>query len=132
MLGDDRSRERGVLEMAAEDIFRNIARAPDRDFLIRVSFVEIYNEKIFDLLSDQSEPPLVNIREDPRKGVYCEATDMGISSYDDILRATRKGTNRRHVAETLMNEKSSRSHTIFRYILYGYSLIIGQSYTDTQ
>ena len=65
-------------------------------------------------MSDLSEPPLVNIREDPRKGVYCEATDVVIASYDEILRCMRKGTGRRHVAETLMNEKSSRSHTIFR------------------
>lgn len=114
MLGDEKSNQRGVLEMAAEDIFTNIARAPDRDFLIRVSFVEIYNEKIFDLLSDSIEPPMVNIREDPRKGVYCETTEVIITSHEDILKSLRKGTARRHVAETLMNEKSSRSHTIFR------------------
>lgn len=112
MLGDGQSR--GVLELAAEDIFRNIAVCPDRDFLIRVSFVEIYNEKIFDLLSDSVEPPLVNIREDPRKGVYCETTEAIITDYDTILKSLKKGTSRRHVAETMMNEKSSRSHSIFR------------------
>jgi centromeric protein E len=115
MLGD--GTHRGVLELAAEDIFANISQCPDRDFLIRVSFVEIYNEKIFDLLSDMTEAPQVSIREDPRKGVYCETTENFISDYDTILRALHKGTARRHVAETQMNEKSSRSHSIYRIVI---------------
>lgn len=106
---------RGILDLSAENIFNLISQATEREFLIRVSFVEIYNEKIFDLLSDSSDPPNVNIREDPRRGVYCDTTEIMISDYDSIMSAVRKGTARRHVAETLMNEKSSRSHSIFRY-----------------
>ena len=58
--------QRGVLEMAAEDIFRQISESTTRDFLLRVSFVEIYNEAIRDLLSNDVDAS-VSIREDPKK-----------------------------------------------------------------
>ena len=58
--------QRGVLEMAAEDIFRQISESTTRDFLLRVSFVEIYNETIRDLLSNDVDAS-VSIREDPKK-----------------------------------------------------------------
>lgn len=82
--------ERGVLELAAEDIFRLMSENSERDFIIRVSFVEIYNENIRDLLSDAADAS-VSIREDPRKGVYCEATEINIGDYDSIIRAMKKG-----------------------------------------
>ena len=58
--------QRGILDMAAEDIFRQIADCDTRDFLLRVSFVEIYNETIRDLLSHDTDGT-VAIREDPKK-----------------------------------------------------------------
>ena len=65
MLGD--GDERGVLELAVEDVFRQMAeQSTDRDFVVRVSFVEIYNEAIRDLLTDDADSSVV-IREDPKK-----------------------------------------------------------------
>ena len=81
---------KGILEMAAEEIFSKVAETSDRDFLLRASFVEIYNENIRDLLTDSTDSSL-NIREDPRRGVYCEATEVVRSSYDSIIRTIRKG-----------------------------------------
>jgi centromeric protein E len=106
----------GVLEMAAKDIFRQISETNDRDFLLRVSFVEIYNEVIRDLLSDAADPT-VAIREDPRKGVYCEATEIIITDYDSIIKALKRGTSKRTVESTAMNDTSSRSHTIFKLVV---------------
>lgn len=82
--------QRGVLDMAAEDIFSHIEANPNRDFLLRASFVEIYNENIRDLLSDSNDNN-VNIREDPRKGVYCEAQETMITDFDSIIKALKKG-----------------------------------------
>lgn len=82
--------QKGVLNMAAEDIFNFIADHPNRDFLLRASFVEIYNENIRDLLSDSADAS-VAIREDPRKGVYCEASECMITDFDSITRLLRKG-----------------------------------------
>ena len=84
--------QRGVLEMAAEDMFRKIMQCENRDFLLRVSFVEIYNEAIRDLLSDSSDSS-VQIREDPKKGVYCDAVETVITDYDSIIKALRRGNH---------------------------------------
>lgn len=139
MLGSGQG-QRGVLEMAAEEIFNQISESINREFLIRVSFVEIYNENIRDLLSDAADAS-VAIREDPRKGVYCEASELGVRDYETILKALKKGNlqimcfhltikltptqcsycymyyagnAKRTVESTAMNDTSSRSHTIFK------------------
>ncbi|TFJ85980.1 hypothetical protein NSK_002800 [Nannochloropsis salina CCMP1776] len=115
MVGDETGGEEGVLHLAARDIFRLISETNDRDFLLRVSFVEIYNENIRDLLDP--ETPSLSIREDPRKGVYLEAHESIITDFDSIMTALKTGSRHRRVESTAMNERSSRSHTIFRMIV---------------
>ena len=102
-----------VSRMASEDIFRHITESENRQFILKVSYVEIYNENLRDLLSDSTDTSL-NIREDPKRGVYCEAVEFGITSFEDIARALKKGIDKRTVESTAMNATSSRSHTIFK------------------
>lgn len=104
----------GVIHMAASDIFQTIADTPDRDFLLRVSFIEIYNEEVRDLLN-KSEP--LTIREDPKKGVYVESKENIVASFEQMLESLTEGEKMRSVGSTGMNERSSRSHTIFRITL---------------
>ncbi|CAE7890959.1 KIN7L, partial [Symbiodinium sp. KB8] len=91
-------REPGLVRLAAREIFSRISKTPERSFLIRVSYLEIYNEEIRDLLD----------------GIFVESNEVSITSLDMIQRCLEEGEARRHIGETDMNKRSSRSHTIFR------------------
>ena len=100
--------------MAASDIFQNIEKVDTRDFLIRCSFIEIYNEEVRDLLDSSKS---IEIREHPKKGVYVEAKETIVGTFEQLLSVLTDGESHRSVASTGMNERSSRSHTIFRITL---------------
>ncbi|CAB9497188.1 Kinesin-like protein [Seminavis robusta] len=102
----------GVVHMAANDIFKNISQAQDRIFLVRASFLEIYNEEVRDLLSPNS--PTLQVREDPRRGVFVQSKEEIVTNFDALLGILFQGESNRAFASTAMNERSSRSHTIFR------------------
>ncbi|CAM9996711.1 unnamed protein product, partial [Discosporangium mesarthrocarpum] len=115
MQGADDGNVPGIVHMAAEDIFKLIEATPDRHFLLRVSYLEIYNEEIRDLLNP--EGPKLQVREDPRKGVYVEAEEKTVVDFTHVLRTLSFGERQRHVAGTEMNARSSRSHTVFRVVV---------------
>jgi kinesin family protein 1 len=87
-------------------------RDDGRDFMVQAAYVEIFNEKIRDLLN----PDGINlrIREHPHTGVYVEdLLAVEVSNYDDVHSLMQDGTQARAVASTNMNAASSRSHAIF-------------------
>ncbi|XP_019594442.2 centromere-associated protein E isoform X1 [Rhinolophus sinicus] len=108
----------GVIPRAIHDIFQKIKKFPDREFLLRVSYMEIYNETITDLLCNtQKMKPLV-IREDFSRNVYVsDLTEEVVYTPEMALKWITKGEKNRHYGITKMNQRSSRSHTIFRMIL---------------
>ncbi|XP_011884306.1 PREDICTED: centromere-associated protein E isoform X11 [Cercocebus atys] len=108
----------GVTPRAIHDIFQKIKKFPDREFLLRVSYMEIYNETITDLLcGTQKMKPLI-IREDVNRNVYvADLTEEVVYTSEMALKWITKGEKNRHYGETKMNQRSSRSHTIFRMIL---------------
>nr|XP_044999462.1 centromere-associated protein E [Jaculus jaculus] len=108
----------GVIPRAIHDIFQKITKLPEREFLLRVSYMEIYNETITDLLCNtQKVKPLI-IREDINRNVYvADLTEEVVSTSEMALQWLSKGEKNRHCGITKMNQRSSHSHTIFRLIL---------------
>lgn len=105
---------RGLIPRTLDYLFAQINQRSSANvqFLCKCSFVEIYNENIFDLLDVAA--PVCSIREDLKKGVWIEGIAEEViatpqEAYDVLLR----GAKNRHVAETCMNRESSRSHAVF-------------------
>ncbi|XP_002739717.2 uncharacterized protein LOC100369687, partial [Saccoglossus kowalevskii] len=108
-------RNPGVIRRAIRDIFDSIEKTPDREFLLRVSYSELYNEELKDLLS--SEKKSLTIREDGKRVFVQNLTEELVNGYSQVMDLLRKGEGRRHIAGTNMNEHSSRSHTIFCIVI---------------
>lgn len=88
----------------------------DREVTLWVSYMEIYNESVNDLL-DASNTNL-RIREDPSEGYYVGGLkSMRVASIDEVLKVITLGEKSRHYRQTDIHEHSSRSHTIFRVLL---------------
>ncbi|KAK1174946.1 centromere-associated protein E-like [Acipenser oxyrinchus oxyrinchus] len=108
----------GVIPLAIQDIFKTIDATPNREFLLRVSYMEIYNETVTDLLCDSRKKKPLEIREDMNRTVYvADLSEEVVVTAKQVLEWIKKGEKNRHYGETKMNERSSRSHTIFRMIL---------------
>ncbi|XP_074471798.1 uncharacterized protein LOC141756161 isoform X1 [Sebastes fasciatus] len=116
MMGSDRFP--GVMPLAVEDIFQTIKNCPKKEFLLRVSYMEIYNETVSDLLVDSWKRKPLEVRETINKNIYvADLTEELVTSPAQALAWIRKGEKNRHYGKTKMNQRSSRSHTIFRMIL---------------
>ncbi|KAL1304947.1 hypothetical protein AAFC00_003858 [Neodothiora populina] len=112
----------GVIPLAITDIFSYIRENPNREFLLRVSYLEIYNEKLFDLLSLSSsngqQQEEIKLREDSRRGVYATPLKEEIvQSPNQLLRVIAKGDQARKVAGTQFNARSSRSHAVVQIVV---------------
>ena len=114
MEGKDEPPElRGIIPSAFNHVFDAIDGSEGRNYLIRASFLEIYNENVRDLLGkDQSRT--CDLKEDPDKGVYVkDLTSFVVKGVGEINNVLKVGKKNRSVGATLMNADSSRSHSIF-------------------
>ncbi|XP_021339883.1 centromere-associated protein E-like, partial [Mizuhopecten yessoensis] len=108
--------QKGIITLSVEEIFATIEASHHREFLIRVAYMEIYNEKVTDLLS--TEEKVIKIQEDQEKNIQVTGVkEELVSNSGDVLAIIQKGDNRRHMAETKQNDRSSRSHCIIRIII---------------
>eukprot|EP00770_Monocercomonoides_exilis_P008929 MONOS_8884.1-p1 / transcript=MONOS_8884.1 / gene=MONOS_8884 / organism=Monocercomonoides_exilis_PA203 / gene_product=kinesin 3 / transcript_product=kinesin 3 / location=Mono_scaffold00348:47159-48870(-) / protein_length=389 / sequence_SO=supercontig / SO=protein_coding / is_pseudo=false len=105
---------RGIIPRGCEEMFRRIEANdnPDVSYEVKVSFLELYNEKLQDLLDPKSNKN-IKIRESPTKGVYVEnVVEELVESYKEIEEVLEEGEKSRTVAATNMNATSSRSHSV--------------------
>jgi centromeric protein E len=114
--GTSDASSQGIIQMAANDVFAHVATDATRNYVLKTSFIEIYNEEVRDLLvcgNDGMGAPLA-VREDPRRGVFVNANETMVSGLETLMGTLMDGERNRSVGSTAMNERSSRSHTIFR------------------
>ncbi|KAL4622505.1 kinesin-like protein KIF17 isoform X1 [Arapaima gigas] len=105
--------QRGIIPRAFEHIFETIQCAENTKFLVRASYLEIYNEEIRDLLGNDTKQKM-ELKEHPERGVYVRDLSMHmVHSVAECERVMEKGWKNRSVGYTLMNKDSSRSHSIF-------------------
>ncbi|KAL8056737.1 hypothetical protein ABFX02_04G138300 [Erythranthe guttata] len=105
---------RGITEKAVNDIYMHIINTPERDFKIRISGLEIYNENVRDLLNSESGRSL-KLLDDPEKGTVVEKLVEETAKDDQHLRNLIQICDaQRQVGETALNDTSSRSHQIIR------------------
>ncbi|KAF2425691.1 kinesin, partial [Tothia fuscella] len=118
----------GLIPQYCQALFQRIQQAPDANttYNVHVSYFEIYNEHVRDLLipvpfhkrHDEPKVHYLKIRESPQQGVYIPGlTDVLVKSYADIEKHMAVGDKNRTVAETKMNQSSSRSHAVFTITL---------------
>eukprot|EP00956_Cyclotella_meneghiniana_P014035 scaffold20782_cov55-Cyclotella_meneghiniana.AAC.4 len=151
MTGSRQTNQEGIIRLAVEDIFRLIQTqnntgsssnnnhcSSSREYLLRVSYLEIYNEQIYDLLAPQSSmntnqrfgvssnlqhhhlPPSTTVRifESRTEGVQIRGLrEEIVTCPQDVYSLLDMGDARRKVGSTGMNSSSSRSHSVFRLVL---------------
>jgi hypothetical protein len=100
----------GIIQMAGKDIFSQIAANPCRAFRLRVSFIEIYNEEVRDLLASgatQGPGAVLAIREDPLHGVFVKANETCVADLETLLSVMYAGERNRAVGSTAIQSSAS-------------------------
>ena len=109
----DDAEKKGIIPRVVEDIFASVAAAPEEvEFTIRASYLEIYMERIRDLLDPERDN--LRIREDRTKGIFVQGQkEVYVGSVEDVFEVLHIGQHNRAIASTGMNAQSSRSHSVF-------------------
>ena len=114
MLGNDENP--GIMSLTFGELFKKIKNYSDREYSIKLFYLEIYNENIKDLLVNNS--PNLELREDPNKGLIINGiTEIIVNSGEHILSILKKGNKNRTTEATNANQTSSRSHAILQIVV---------------
>jgi len=105
----------GLLSLAMQHVFAAIEQRMCDKWLLRVSYIEIYNERIRDLLEPNNDNLAIHVTKE--KGAHVTPREEVVRSVDECMALLEEGEKHRHYGCTAMNDFSSRSHTIFRLII---------------
>jgi kinesin family protein 18/19 len=105
----------GVMVRALSDLFDLLEKQNDKTYLAKISYLEVYNETLRDLLCDSDEISEIELREDPSKGVmFIGIKEVLVSNASEVFKILIKGNKNRSEEPTVHNEFSSRSHAILQ------------------
>ncbi|XP_050355199.1 kinesin-like protein Klp61F [Nymphalis io] len=110
----------GIIPRALSQIFDEL-RISNTEYTVRVSYLELYNEELFDLLSTSEDNSKLRIYEDvTRKGanIVNGLEEITVYNKNEVYKIMAQGQERKRVASTLMNAQSSRSHTVFTIVIH--------------
>ena len=108
----------GIMIRTIKDLFSIINKDKEKKYCIKISYIEIYNEVIKDLLSSETKPPPLELRSDPKKGVIIQNAEIKIVTNEiDAYKLILKGNKHRTEKSTDFNESSSRSHALLQIYL---------------
>ena len=111
MVGD----EAGLIPRAAHRIFQLAMADDELQLTVTCSFLQIYNNQVFDLLRDKAMRTPLRIRQRPKQGIFINGlSQVQVSCAEDILHLLKSGGARRAVRGTEYNDQSSRSHAILQ------------------
>ncbi|PBC26092.1 Kinesin protein KIF13A [Apis cerana cerana] len=126
MMGSGDSK--GIIPRLCDNLFDMIAKQQSSEltYKVEVSYMEIYNEKVHDLLDPKPNKQSLKVREHNVLGPYVDGlSQLAVTSFQDIDNLMAEGNKSRTVAATNMNSESSRSHAVF-------SVILTQTLTDSK
>ena len=116
MLGNDKNL--GIMPLTLKELFLQINSYHNREYNVKMWYLEIYNENIRDLLSNNNENNNLDLREDSNKGIIVSGiTEIKATSSEHILNLLKKGNKNRTTESTNANETSSRSHAILQIMV---------------
>lgn len=105
----------GIIPQAVTEIFDYIKRHPEQEFLLRASYLEIYNETLKDLLAPESGP--LRVRQDEKKRFFVHPLrEEVVTGEAQVAALLRRGEENRSTGRTDFNERSSRSHSLFQMV----------------
>ncbi|XP_075159680.1 kinesin-like protein at 61F [Haematobia irritans] len=109
----------GIIPRALCHLFDEL-RMMEVEFSMRISYLELYNEELFDLLSTDDNTKIRIFDDSTKKGsvIIQGLEEIPVHSKDDVYKLLEKGQERRRTASTLMNAQSSRSHTVFSILVH--------------
>ncbi|CAJ0632129.1 13413_t:CDS:2 [Entrophospora sp. SA101] len=128
--------EKGIIPRAISTLFSyiNSAQYKNRKCTMKVSFVELYNEDLIDLLSEEEDlesKPQLMIREDSKGNIiWSGLQEIKVTSVDEVMGHLARGSLNRQVNFTDMNSQSSRSHAIFSVTLSQQKMVSSSSFTN--
>lgn len=105
--------DKGIIPRTMDGLFTKIEESEENiEFVIQVTYLEIYNEKVQDLLDPTKQN--LQIKDDPKIGIYVkDASEISVNNPSEMKDVMTLGASNRSVAATRMNATSSRSHSIF-------------------